>query len=262
MGAHRQGCKTSESNRKIISSMRRYRFFTDQDLQTNVIIELDEELSHYIQRVLRLKINDEIYLFNNTGNEFFATIDAISKHTVTAKIINVTTDNRESPLKIHLAQVIGKGDKMDLVIQKATELGVTSIIPLYSQHTVVKNVPDRNEHKLQHWHKIAVAASCQSWRSFVPKILEPMMLTDWIRQNNSTHKLILTPDAGAQHIKNLQLDNDVAILIGPEGGFSDIEVTLAQQNNFTSISLGPRILRTETAGLATIACIQTLFGDM
>lgn len=242
--------------------MRKHRFYIDHEVSLNSAVTLDEEVSHYISRVLRLKLGDQIYLFNNSGSEFIANITDINKRTVITNVTDAIVDTNESPLQIHLAQVLGKGDKMDLVIQKATELGVTSITPLYSEHTVVKNVADRSAHKLEHWQKIAIAASCQAGRNFVPNINTPAMLKNWLQECTSSTKLILHPDQSAQHLKEINFSTDITILIGPEGGFSNNELQQAQQHNFININLGPRILRTETAGLATIAVLQALAGDL
>jgi 16S rRNA (uracil1498-N3)-methyltransferase len=237
--------------------MRKHRFYVAYPLALQSTIELDEDVSHYISRVLRLKNSDQIYLFNNSGSEYLAEITNMKKDHIAVKICESSADQNESPLQIILAQVIGKGEKMDLVIQKATELGVHSIVPLYSAHAVVKNT-----NKLAHWQKVAIAASCQSGRNYVPEIHQPQLFSEWLPTVRTAHKLILDPNTAAQNIKTLSINAAVTILIGPEGGFSANELTQAQQHNFTAITLGPRILRTETAGIATIAILQNLFGDL
>lgn len=241
--------------------MRKHRLFVKEALSLNSSVDLEPDLSHYVQRVLRLHDNDQVYLFNNSGNEYTATIVAIKRNCVSVNVTEISTEQTESPLQIHLAQVLGKGDKMDLVIQKATELGVKSIIPLYSEHTVVKIIADRVDHKLDHWQKIAIAASCQSWRNYVPTVYAPMALSKWLEQQQDQNKLILSVNPDAAHLKTLNLSGNVTVLIGPEGGFSAAELALAADQKFTAISLGPRILRTETAGVAIVACLQSLFGD-
>jgi 16S rRNA (uracil1498-N3)-methyltransferase len=242
--------------------MRKHRFFYAHALEINANVELDADTSHYIARVLRLKNSDTIYLFNNSGFEYCASITQINKRNVMVAITTSTRDKNESPLKIHLAQVIGKGEKMDLVIQKTTELGVCSITPLYSEHTIVKNIPERNSNKIEHWQKIAAAACAQSGRNMVPVINVPISLSNWLLQQECKHKLILSPDDKAQHVKNLNINDEVTVLIGPEGGFSATEIQLAVQHNFNLISLGPRILRTETAGFTAVAILQAIFGDL
>lgn len=242
--------------------MRKQRFFLNQNLAVNQEFSLDKDFSHHISRVLRMQAGDLIFLFNNSGHEFTAQVVTVERNAVHIKVVDQTTPIVESSLSIHLGQVIGKGEKMDVVIQKATELGVQNITPLYSQHSVVKQVEERLDNKLEHWQRIATSASAQSWRTNVPQIQAPQTLNAWITSNTAAHKLILHPDQNAHKIHNLQISDNVAILIGPEGGFSDSEIALAQANNFQTISLGPRILRTETAGVATIAILQALFGDI
>lgn len=242
--------------------MRKHRFFLPIPLELKQELDLDKELSHYISRVLRLQEAYEIFLFNNTGNEYTALITNVDRNIVTLRITDTSNTEYESPCKINLGQVIGKGEKMDVVIQKTTELGVHSITPLYSEHGVVKQVHDRQENKLEHWQKIAIAASCQCLRTRIPIINAPVKLSDWIIEAKATHKLLLHPNIAAQRLVNLKISGSVAVLIGPEGGFSEREIAIATENGFQTISLGPRILRTETAGIVTVAILQSLFGDL
>lgn len=243
--------------------MRKHRFFFNQALTLNEQINFDAETSHQISRVLRLQIDDIIYVFNNTNIEFTAKIVAISKKNVSA-IITAQTHLQDSipGFKINLGQVIGKGEKMELVIQKATELGIHSITPLYSERSVVKLNAERSLNKHEHWQKIAIAASCQSWRNDVPLINPPQDLMDWISNNNDPNKIILSPHHGSQRIVDLVIADAATLLIGPEGGFSNTEVECALAKNFQAASLGPRILRTETAAIAAIAIMQAKFGDL
>lgn len=242
--------------------MRKHRFFINDNLTINSIINLDTDISHQISRVLRLQIGDIIYLFNNTQSEFTALIESISKKDVTVKIIEKNLDLNVAPLKINLGQVLSRGEKMDLVIQKATELGVHSITPLYSERSLIKLTADRSNTKHEHWQKIAISASCQSWRNDVPTIHPAQNLFDWINNNNDPHRLLLSPHHGAQRIINLNIESSVSILVGPEGGFSEAEAEYAIQNSFKAVTLGPRILRTETAGIAATAILQASFGDL
>lgn len=242
--------------------MRRHRFFISQPLHSAQTLTLDAELTHYINNVLRLRNEDQIFLFNNTEYEFSAIIKDIKRNAITVQIIDTIPAQRESALQINLGQVLCKGSKFDLIIQKATELGVHSITPLYSEHSVIRPVSDREETKVEHWQKIAIAASCQSWRNIVPEIYAPQTLTNWLNKDITATKLILSPAANSTKLTALKINSPVNILIGPEGGFSDSEIAMAVQQNFLPISLGPRILRTETAGLATIAILQSHFGDM
>lgn len=242
--------------------MRKHRFFLPIEISTNQKLDLDKDLSHQIINVLRLTIGDEIFLFNNTGFEFTAEIAHVNRKIVTVNILHSTYNSIESPCQINLGQVLGKGEKMDVVIQKATELGVHSITPLFSEHSVIKNIADRIANKQEHWQKIANAACSQCWRTMTPIIHPAQDLATWINNNNDPLKLLLSPSDNALKLKDVPLLSPVSILIGPEGGFSETEVQLASKHNFTHVSLGPRILRTETAGIAVIAILQSLIGDI
>jgi 16S rRNA (uracil1498-N3)-methyltransferase len=242
--------------------MRKHRFYIDQDIVLKKSIELPDDISHQISRVLRLRVADQVYLFNNSGAEFTADIEAITKNHTTVMVISSAATALESPFKINLGQVIGKGEKIDWVIQKATELGVQSITPLYSSRSVAQPVHERSSHKIEHWKKIAIAACAQSWRNIVPTINAPQDINDWTAKCTDTHKLILSPSHSAQRIRDLHIPSSATILIGPEGGFSEAEVVHAVSHKFIPVALGPRILRTETAGLAAIAILQSMFGDL
>ncbi len=242
--------------------MRKHRFFINTSLQQQQELYLSKELGHYIARVLRLRIKDKIFLFNNSEHEFTAEITFIERDKVKILITEATLINTSSPCEIHLGQVIGKGHKLDLVIQKATELGVTSITPLYSEHGVVKQVLDRSEHKLEHWQQIAINASAQCGRNIIPTIKPANNLTTWLKSVDSTSKIICSTKIDSKPLKEIQLQSPITALIGPEGGFSEQELLLAQQSGFQAISLGPRILRTETAGITIIAVLQAKYGDL
>lgn len=242
--------------------MAKSRIFQYGSLQENVAIQLDKKASHHLSRVLRIKLDDEIILFNGEGGEYLARIVELTKKYVAAEPIRFIDCNRESPLKIHLGQCIAKGNRMDLVIQKATELGVTEITPLYSQYCDVKLNNERLENKLEHWRNIAVSACEQSERTQVPSVHSASALSDWIRDRNETLKFILHPHQASQ--QNPPYENkpkNIALLIGPEGGFSDCEIEQALQRGFYPLSLGPRILRAETAPLAAISLLQAKYGD-
>lgn len=242
--------------------MRKLRFFITDPLKVKQQITLEQDLSHQIIRVLRLQINDQIYLFNNSGNEYKAIITNIARNAVTVLINDVSDASLESPCKINLGQVLGKGEKMDFIIQKATEMGVHSITPLFSEFAVKKNIAERSVTKLEHWQRIAIAACCQCWRNIVPKINPAQDVFAWIEQNNDPLKLLLSTHVQAKHLLDLNAATSISILVGPEGGFSEDEIAFANANGFQHISLGPRILRTETAALATLAILQAKFGDL
>lgn len=237
------------------------RIYIDTPLQCGQTLALNVDITHRILHVLRLKTGDQLILFNNTGGEFQATITAIKKNHGSVIIEKFIEKNLESPLHIHLGQVISRGEKMDYTIQKATELGVTAITPLFSEHCNVQLDEKRLAKRLEHWQATAIAASEQCGRCFIPKIFPAQNLSNWIGQNTSDLRIVLD-HCTTNKLKNIATtSNNVALLIGPEGGLSNNEISLAQQNNFIAVQLGPRILRTETAALAAISALQILMGD-
>lgn len=230
--------------------MRKHRFFVTDELEVDKHIILPKDILHQVKRVLRLRNGTTVYFFNNSGFEYEAIIEE-NKAVITAKIAEADA----SPVQINLAQVIGKGTKMNLVIQKATELGVTSITPLFSEYSISKETS-----KLENWQNVAIAASCQCWRNTTPKLNPPIELQDWLNLPLNGTKLIFVP--GGEKIDKTKLESNINILIGPEGGFSITETDAAYASGFIASSLGPRILRTETAGIAAIAILQAMAGDM
>ena len=241
--------------------MRNPRFFEPQILGTGSQIDLSDDAVQHI-RVLRLKNNANVTLFNGQGGEFSATLIDIQKRSVTAEIGTFQETKNESPLALHLGQVISRGDRMEFVIQKAVELGVTEISPLLSERCGIKIKVDRLEKKQQQWQKIAIAACEQSGRNIVPIINQVEQLESWCRKETIATKLTLHPRA-KYSINTLPDDiNNIHLLIGPEGGFTDEEVELTKTLKFTETLLGPRVLRTETAALTAITALQCRFGDL
>ena len=240
--------------------MRIPRIYQKVELNVASEFELTPEASHYISKVLRLTVDSPIILFNGNNYIYQAKIIEIKNKSVKVHVNQSEYKNIESNLQIHLGQVISRGDKMDLTIQKAVELGVTSIHPLTSARCGVKLDQSRFKKKLLHWTKIAISACEQSGRNFVPKIHEVTSVNEWVNDSFSGVKICLEP-RGSQKIKSLTIDENLRLLIGPEGGFNDEEINLFQKSSFSNIILGKRILRTETAGLAAISALQTLFGD-
>lgn len=248
------------------------RFFFQTKDQTHLELVLPEDISHKLATVLRCKIDDQIILFDGSNNEALSQITNISRRNITVKILETYTKNVESKLKINLGQAIAKSVKMDFIIQKATELGVHSITPLITERTIVQIKEDKKTiNKVEHWQKIAIAACEQSGRAFVPTIEKPVKFSDWAKTNGKDEinknllNIMLDPRAKVK-LNSMNIDsnnnNNIRLLIGPEGGLSKAEELLAESNNFIGINLGPRILRTETAALAAICALQTTFGDM
>lgn len=241
--------------------MRKTRIYTEQSLAENQQLQLEEKPSHHLSRVLRLKTGDELILFNGQGGQYSAEIESINKHFVNVQVNSFDEIDRESPLKIHLGIALSKGDRMDLVMQKATELGVSSVSPLLSSRSQVKLKGDRAVKKTQHWQQIIISACEQSGRTMVPVLYPISTLKAWVEQCEAEKKLVLHHRT-TERIHSSQKVESLALLVGPEGGLDAGEIQFAEENEFHSLTLGPRVLRTETAPLAAITLAQFLWGDI
>lgn len=246
--------------------MANFRFYTNTPLNIGDTIQLSASAAAHATRALRLNLDDEVIIFNGDGHDYGCTISSIEKNTVFVRVNQSQQLNNESPLKITLIQAISSGDRMDFTIQKAVELGVTLIQPITSQRSVVKLSTERAEKRTQHWQNIAISACEQSGRAVVPNVLAPLSFSQYFAKNTkkddeSILKITLAPTATKDLKSLLQTSYHIQLLIGAEGGLSDDEILLSQRNGFEAITLGKRILRTETAGLAAIASMQTLWGD-
>jgi len=229
----------------------------------NSVLELDSDKAHYLGRVLRLRVGDHLSVFDGEGNEFTATITAIGKTSATLRVDEKSAVRTESPLRVHLVQGISRGERMDFVVQKATELGVKRITPVLTEFGVVKLDAKRAEKRREHWQKVAVSACEQSGRVRLPLIDTPVPLKSWFgnKPKQVDSEIILRPGAATPLAEIHSPATKVCVLIGSEGGFSDIEFEDAQIAGFRPVSLGPRVLRTETAAIAAIAVLQSLWGD-
>lgn len=227
-------------------------------------LEVDADKAHYLSRVLRLRVGDRLSVFDGKGNEYTATIRSMGKSAAILRIDTPTVTQTETGLRVHLVQGISRGDRMDFVVQKATELGVKRITPVLTEHGVVKLDAARAEKRRDHWQKIATHACEQCGRARLPLIDTPIPLKSWFG-NKPAHvdaELILKPGATTPLTGIAAPATKVCVLIGPEGGFSDAEFEDADAADFQPVSLGPRILRTETAAIATLAVLQSLWGDL
>lgn len=241
--------------------MRIPRIYHPETIIVDSQLELSKEASNHLLNVLRLKDGHPLVLFNGDGNEYSAELIVESKRKALATIDAKLTISVESPLQIHLGQAISKGDRMDWVLQKSVELGVTEITPILSERSTVKLNAERWDKKQQHWFSVVSSACEQCGRNSLPTLNEPVKLSEWIQQSTTQLRLTLDPKS-EKRLQSLKPPTDgVRLLIGPEGGLSDNEVYQSTEYGFTGISLGPRILRTETAALATIAALQAQFGD-
>ncbi|TVO40125.1 16S rRNA (uracil(1498)-N(3))-methyltransferase [Vibrio algivorus] len=242
--------------------MRIPRIYHPQAIEQLGEIHLSEDAAGHVGRVLRMTQGQEVLLFDGSGAEFPAVIISVSKKNVAVEIKERIERSIESPLNLHLGQVISRGDKMEFTIQKAVELGVNTITPLISERCGVKLNAERFEKKLQQWQKIAIAACEQCGRNIVPVVRPLMQLEQWCAEDYDGLKLNLHPRA-KYSINTLPAPvNKVRLLIGPEGGLSDEEIQMTEQYQFEETLLGPRVLRTETAGLSAITALQVRFGDL
>jgi len=223
--------------------------------------------TRYVAAVLRLQSNDEIRVFDGNGNEFLARVIIAGRKQVKLQLESKTESITESPLALELGQVISRGDRMDYAIQKSVELGVNSITPLYSERCEVKLNPAREEKRKHRWQAVVYNAFEQCGRAFTPRIKQPMHITQWVKtiradlkivfhpeQNQSTTSRPLPPAEGAPQ--------SCAILIGPEGGLTSAEVRQCIESDFYLLTLGPRILRTETAPVVALTWLQQRWGDL
>lgn len=240
--------------------MRIPRIHTTQTLISGHSLELEESPSHHLSKVLRMQPGRELVLFNGSGGEFFACITAINKKTVSVQVGTFQAEDRQSPLDLELAIGISRGERMDWVLQKATELGVTRITPLFTERTEVKLAGERQDKKMHHWEQILIHACEQCQRNILPVLSQPIALENWLVQVDSQSKFVLH-HRDSQRLPASGKTDSVALLIGPEGGLSDVEIEWALAKQFLPLTLGPRVLRTETAPIAAISLVQYLWGD-
>lgn len=242
--------------------MRIPRIYHPESLETGSETALSEEAANHVGRVLRMVPGQALELFDGTNLTFAAEIIQADKKNVRVKITATRADSRESPLHLHLGQVMSRGEKMEFTIQKAVELGVNVVTPLFSERCGVKLDAERLAKKIQQWQKIAIAACEQCGRNTVPEVRPAMALDAWCAEQDHGLKLNLHPRA-EHSINTLPLPVErVRLLIGPEGGLTSDEISMTAQHGFTDILLGPRVLRTETTALTAITALQVRFGDL
>lgn len=239
------------------------RFYCPQPLAIGALVTLPDHVAHHVQ-VVRLSTDDHITLFNGEGGEYTATITTIEKKRVTAEIKLFEPREVELPYAVTLAQALPEASKMDWIIEKAVELGVHSIQPLAAQRCVVRLSAERAAKKMQHWQGVIVAASEQSGRNRLAALAEPVDFNQWIQQKDLHKRIMLSPRA-EQSLSDWARHHppqSVALMIGPEGGFTDKEEDLALAQGVLMLAMGPRVLRTETAGLSALAALNAVWGEM
>lgn len=240
--------------------MRRIRLFHEGELSSGLTVILQPETSHHLLQVLRKKIGETLWLFNNGQGDYEAVLTAINKKSACVKVGNFFPRNTESSLHIHLGQAISRGERMDYAIQKAVELGVAEITPLFTEFCQVKLAENRIDKRVLHWQMIAVSAAEQSGRCVVPIVHEPVMFDDWLQQT-TLHKIICCPKTDKNDFVFDASIQSLSVSIGAEGGFSAAELERAFLRGFKAMPLGPRILRTETATVVAMTLLQQLGGD-
>jgi 16S rRNA (uracil1498-N3)-methyltransferase len=240
------------------------RVYVDAPLAAGTRVTLEGSAAHHVTRVLRLRVGEALTLFNGQGGEYAAGIDRAHQGTVTVSVGAFSDEERESPLKVTLAQGISRGERMDFVVQKATELGVARIVPLLTERSVVKLDAHQADRKWNHWRAIAIAACEQSARNRLPEVRPPATLSAFLKDKAqaSAHsaRLLLSP-AGEKRMADIDAPREVTVLIGPEGGLAHEEQDAAIEAGYIPVRMGPRVLRTETAALAALALLQREFGD-
>ncbi|TBR40184.1 MULTISPECIES: 16S rRNA (uracil(1498)-N(3))-methyltransferase [Dyella] len=243
--------------------MRTIRIHVDLPLAPAGEFNLPGQAGEHVARVLRMVAGDPLTLFNGDGKDYRAQIIATTKRDVTVRVLEAMAVDNESPLRLTLAQGIARGEKMDLIVQKATELGVARIVPLITERSEVKLDAARAEKRLAHWRAVVASACEQSGRAFVPDVLPALPLEAWLRDlGDEGERLALLPEGDVQ-AKALSFRHAMGILVvGPEGGLGERDVSALAGAGFRGLRLGPRILRTETAGLAALAALQALHGDI
>lgn len=245
--------------------MRVTRIHVELPLVAGIEIELPENAANHLARVLRLGTGDSCVLFNGDGHDYAARLVEVGKRVVRVVIGDRIAIGNESPLQLSLLQGVARGEKMDLILQKATELGVASLHPLYSQRSEVRLDGDRADKRLAHWRAVVVSACEQSGRARVPDVAMPVPLAQALSAllPGNARRLILDPDADAS-LSRITLDpsHPIYLAVGPEGGWSPQDIEQLHAAGFGGVRLGPRVLRTETAGLAAISALQALHGDL
>lgn len=248
--------------RILAAGMAISRFYIPLAMASGTTVKLPDEAAHHAARVLRLKQGDPLVLFNGEGGEFHAVITHSDKRQVEVLIENHDAIDRESPLAITLVQAITSGERMDYAVQKAVELGVSQIVPVWTERTTIRLNAERAAKRVAHWQKVTIAACEQCGRNRVPLVNPVTGLSDFLSGHAGSVNWLLHPENSEPLSRLARPETAVNIIIGPEGGFSEKELMQCRHHGCVSIGLGPRILRMETAGPAVLAILQSRWGDL
>lgn len=253
--------------------MSNLRFYSPEKLRVGATVKLSDNAAIHAAKVMRLGVGDQLVLFDGNGFDFECELISVQKNATSAQVLGAKEVGNESPLNITLLLGISAGDRMDIGIQKAVELGVNAIVPLKTERSVVKLDADKAKKRVEHWQNVVIAACEQSGRAKIPTVFAPEWLSVWLQANSGAAasggdlmgaqktRILLNP-IGAKRLSEISKPTgEIQLLIGAEGGLSDKEITFALSHGFQSMVLGARILRTETAPLAAIAAMQTIWGD-
>ena len=227
-------------------------------------VKLEGNAASHITRVLRLRVGTALVLFDGMGGEYEGSIDRAHGGEVIVAVGAQAAVERESPLQLTLAQGVSRGERMDLVVQKATELGVSHLVPVLTERSVVRLTAQQSDRKVNHWRAIAIAACEQCGRNRLPSVAPPVALKEFLKGDAGAAgtRLLLSPEGTATPGDVAPPGGAVTVLIGPEGGLTDEEEQAAIAAGFTALRLGPRVLRTETAAIAALTLLQREFGDL
>jgi 16S rRNA (uracil1498-N3)-methyltransferase len=244
--------------------VRLIRVYVEGALARGVRIEIRGSAAEHVTRVLRLGVGDPVTLFNGDGSDYPSTINALRRGGVEAEVQGIAPARAESHLALTLVQGIARSERMDLVVQKATELGVTAIVPVVTARSVVRLDADTRAKKLAHWRGIAIAACEQCGRARLPAIAEPLPLAHWLAGSAgiATRRIQLVPDATQSLLAAARGAEAVELLVGPEGGLEEAERDAALAVGYLACRLGPRVLRSETAAVVALAVLQSVAGDL
>ncbi|SFR55833.1 16S rRNA m(3)U-1498 methyltransferase [Marinobacter daqiaonensis] len=242
--------------------MRNPRIYTEASLQAGQTVPLDENAAHHVGKVLRMQPGQPLVLFNGDGHNYPSELEEVGKKAVTARVLDCRESGCEPSLRIVLGQVISKGDRMDYAVQKSTELGVDTLVPLTSERCDVKLRGDREDKRVRHWQQVAISAAEQCGRATVPRVAGLASLEEWFGLAADCDLRLVLHHRTDQPLDTLQRPHDgIALLIGPEGGLTGDEIAVAREAGFHPAAIGPRVLRTETAPVAAITLCQWLWGD-